>query len=506
VDSHFRARLREGEGMTQSSPTAVDPKGVTPAKAGVQWLRVMLRPGSVRGALLIAAAIALSCSIAQAAQAAQAGQTGQSETESKLDAADAVLRQMSGITGLPIKAPLKKQLINRSELRQYLVDNLHAEYSADEMHGEEAALKAFGVVGPDFSLEQFLVSFYTEQAAGFYDPRRKTMFIADWVSPELQQPVLAHELTHALQDQSLDLWKFLLAVRDNDDSSAARQALVEGYATLAMMQTMLGSVPIEKVPSIDAMMERLVNQQMAEFPVFTGAPYFLRFQALFPYVQGLHFSLRGLILGGWKGLNRAFADPPTSTKEIFQPDLYFNGAAGRSNGDTGQAPAKTGAPRETPIALPPPPALRHAAGLRLVEANVMGEIGYDALLGQLISEDEAKKVTGPWVADRYLVYDGSPRGQHVLIARTRWASPEASSAFCSDYRTLLAKRWPEPAREAPSPAGKSSGAANGAPRALLQTAGARQTILLSEGDECRWAEGVPAAEAEAVAKWLESLP
>jgi hypothetical protein len=475
--------------------------------------RLGLRPGRVRGALLIAAAITLGCSTAQAAQAAQPGRTGQSEAESRLDAADAVLQQMSGITGLPIKAPLHKQLINRSELRQYLIDNLHAEYSADEMHGEEAALKAFGVVRPDFSLEQFLVSFYTEQAAGFYDPRRKTMFIADWVSPELQQPVLAHELTHALQDQSLDLWKFLLAVRDNDDSSAARQALVEGYATLAMMQTMLGSVPIEKVPSIDAMMERLVNQQMAEFPVFTGAPYFLRFEALFPYVQGLHFSLRGLILGGWKGLNRTFADPPTSTKEIFQPDVYFSGAtgyfdgdAGRSNDNTGQAPAKTGVPRETPIALPPPPALRQAAGLRLVEANVMGEVGYYALLGQLISEDEAKKVTGAWVADRYLVYDGSTAGQHVLIARTRWASPEASSAFCSDYRTLLAKRWPEPDGEAPAPAGKSSGAASAAPGVLLQTAGARQTILFSDGDECRWAEGVPAAEADAVSKWLESLP
>jgi hypothetical protein len=451
------------------------------------------RSGLVVCVALVAAAVGLGRPAAQA---------GQNESQSKLDAADDILRQMSGITGLPIKAPLKKRLINRSELRQYLIDNLQAEYSTDEMHGQEAALKAFGVVGPGFSLEQFLVSFYTEQAAGFYDPRRKTMFIADWVPPALQQPVLAHELTHALQDQSLDLWKFIQAERDNDDASAARQALVEGYATIAMMQVILGSVPIEKLPSLDAMMEQLVSQQMVEFPVFTSAPFFLRFEALFPYIQGLHFSLRGLVLGGWKGLNRTFTDPPTSTRQIFQPDLYFNGDAGHPNGGAEKTPAKKAIPGEIP--LPPPPALEHAVGLRLVLANVMGEVGYYALLGQLISEEEAKKVTGAWVADRYLVYDGSPPSDHVLVARTRWASPEASNAFCSDYQTLLAKRWPGPDKNASS--GGSPGAANGTPRVLLRTAGARQSFLLSEGDECRWAEGVPAAEADAVAKWLASLP
>ena len=446
-----------------------------------------------------------------------AAQAGQSESGPKVDTTDAILRQMSGITGLPIKGSLKKQLINRAQLRQYLIENLHAEYSADEMHGQEAALKAFGVVGPDFSLEQFLVSFFTEQAAGFYDPRRKTMFIAEWVSTELQQPVLAHELTHALQDQSLDLWKFLQAGRNNDDVSAARQALVEGYATLAMMQTMLGSVPIEKVPTIDAMMEQLVNQQMTEFPVFTSAPFFLRFEALFPYVQGLHFNLQGLVLGGWKGLNQTFSDPPTSTKEIFEPALYFNneagqfaGVAGPSSRDAGQTAEKNPAPREASIALPAPPALEHVAGLRLIENNVMGEIGYYALLGQLISEDEAKNATGAWVADRYLVFDGPAPGQHVLIARTRWESPGASSAFCSDYRTLLAKRWPEPSGEDSAPGDGSSGISGvgggDARQMLLRTTGARQAVLLDESDECRWAEGVPAAEADAVTKWLESLP
>jgi hypothetical protein len=107
---------------------------------------------------------------------------------------------------------------------------------------------------------------------------------------------------------------------------------VEGYATAAMMQVMLGSIPIEKVPSLDASMEGMVNQQMAEYPVFTKAPYFLRFQALFPYVQGMHFVRAGLVLGSWKRLNQCFAAPPTRTSQIFQSESYFKPPADANGG------------------------------------------------------------------------------------------------------------------------------------------------------------------------------
>jgi hypothetical protein len=152
------------------------------------------------------------------------------------------------------------------------------------------------------------------------------------------------------------------------------------------------------------------------------------------------------------------------------------------------------------------PALERAAGLKLVEANVMGEVGYYALLGQLISEEEAKKLSGAFMADRYLVYESSSSGPYVLIARTRWTSPEASAAFCSDYRAILAKRWPEPSEQAPASGGQSAPTANNtASQTLLRTTGAAQVFLLHQGDECRWAEGVPAAQAGAIEKWLESL-
>src|SRR5208282_4147628 len=282
-----------------------------------------------------------------------------------------------------------------------------------------------GLVSRDFSLEKFLITFYTEQAAGFYDPKRKTMFIADWIPAETQTMVLSHELTHALQDQSWDLESYLHGARDDDDATDARQAVVEGYATAAMLQQVAGGADLGQLPSIAPLMEMVVHQQFEEYPAFSNAPYFFRMQALFPYVQGMGFIQAGLQLGAWKDLNKLFEHPPGATKQIFEPQTYFHHQA---------------LPR---IALAHPPALEGVAGLRFLSENAMGELGYYCLLGQLISEDEAKTVGPSWLADRYLLYERSGGNDFALVARTRWTSPESSLRFFRDYHTILAHKYPE---------------------------------------------------------------
>ena len=82
----------------------------------------------------------------------------------------------------------------------------------------------FGRRGTSASLRKFTTVqvLYTEQAAGFYDFKRKTMFIADWGSgPDMQAMTLAHELTHALQDQNFDLDRYVHARHNDDDATGA---------------------------------------------------------------------------------------------------------------------------------------------------------------------------------------------------------------------------------------------------------------------------------------------
>ncbi len=428
-----------------------------------------------KSARRVAAALILAA-VLPALAAAQALATA-SKRDALLAQADGVLAEMSKITGLPVKGPLKKRVLARAEIRVFLEETLDAEYTPEEIHKEESQLKAFGLVSKEFNLKEFLLAFYTEQAAGVYDPRRKTMIIADWPAADMQRMVLAHELTHALQDQNFNLAEFMRAERGNDDATAARQALMEGHATAAMMQAMLGNVPISALPSLQGMMEGVIHQQFAEFPAFTKAPYFFRVQAMFPYIQGLGFVQRALqVEGGWKKLAPVFARPPRVTREIFEPKVYFDGLS------------------LARVTLPRPPALEGVAGLHVVSENSFGQLGYSALLGQFISEAKAKTVAPNWLADRYLVYENKSAGRFALVARTRWSGPEQALAFFRDYHTILTKKFPELAPEPHS-----------TPDRFIGTTAGGNVILIRRGDECRWAEGVPAEKTDAMLKWLESL-
>jgi len=197
------------------------------------------------------------------------------------------------------------------------------------------------------------------------------------------------------------------------------------------------------------------------------------------------FMQRGLQEGGWKRLNSLFNDPPHTTKEIFEPQAYFE---------------KQPLPK---VSLPHPAPLAGIPGLNFLAENIMGELGYYAVLGQLISEDEAKSVATGWLADRYLLYERAAARpspgltqegkMYALVSQTRWSSPEAALAFFRDYHSILARKYPELAPDKRSTTDLFIGtAANG------------QVILLRKGDACLWAEGIPAAQSEAMLNWLNS--
>lgn len=390
--------------------------------------------------------------------------------------ADEILRKMSAITGLPIRSPVNKKIVSREEVRKILVHNLHTDYTPKEIHVQEATLRAFGLISKGFDLENFLVSFYTEQVAGFYDPETKTMYIADWIPADMQGMVLSHELTHALQDQNFNLAHYMKAVKTNDDAEAARQAVVEGYATAAMFQTVLDGVPISNLPSLDAMIGPAIRQQMAEFPVFSKAPFFFKLEALFPYIQGASFIVNGLRQADWKTLDELFTSPPSSTKALYQPDAYFKHA-------------------ELPeVGLPVNAPLGSDSGLKQLDENILGELGCNELLGQFLDEDTATADCAGWAGDRYIVYEDQSSENNPLIARTRWASAEAALKFFRDYHKILNQKYKE---FAPDPHSDSE-------RIIGHTASG-EVILLYAGNEVRWAEGVPSNKVDATLKWLEML-
>ena len=121
---------------------------------------------------------------------------------------DEILGFVSSDTKLPIEHSVKRKLISRDEVNHYLKMKFDEDESAKRMERSEIVLKKFGLLDRDFHLRPFLLILLTEQIAGFYDNKTKTVNLLDWIKPEEQKPVLAHELTHALQDQKVGLTKW----------------------------------------------------------------------------------------------------------------------------------------------------------------------------------------------------------------------------------------------------------------------------------------------------------
>lgn len=251
---------------------------------------------------------------------------------------DQLIKFSSEETGLPIRSQVKRQLISRDEVESYLKHQMDDDQAAKRMRRDEIVLKKFGLLDRDFDLQPFLLSLLKEQIAAYYDSKTKTVYLLDWVSAEEQKPILAHELTHALQDQHSDLEKWndqtpndvsqnAAADTDHlakDEMDTARQAVVEGQATAVMMDYILkprGLSLIKDPELIDVIKQRLAES--SDSPILARAPLLISESLLFPYRDGLSFEQ-----AVWmdQGRTAAFAGtldrPPTSSWEIVNPRYY----------------------------------------------------------------------------------------------------------------------------------------------------------------------------------------
>jgi hypothetical protein len=251
---------------------------------------------------------------------------------------DELLKFSSQETGLPIQSTVKRQLITRAAVESYLKEKFDEDQSAKRLQRGEIVLKKFGLLDRDFALKPFLLALLKEQVEAYYDSKTKTVNLLDWVDIEEQKPVMAHELTHALQDQHSDLEKWSDPTPDDvsvdasgdtdhlakDEMDTAREAVTEGQATAVMMDYILK--PMGKSLVKDPEVMDLVKQQMAaseDSPVLARAPLLLTESLLFPYREGLSFEQ-----DVWmdQGQAAAFAGaldhPPTSSWEILNPREY----------------------------------------------------------------------------------------------------------------------------------------------------------------------------------------
>src|SRR5216683_2589568 len=336
-------------------------------------------------------------------------------------AADEVLGKMSEITRLKLRTPLKKSLRSREEIRAYVIKQMNKEKTLAERYAGARGAEAFGLIPKGFALDAFMVNVLTEQVEGLYDPKTREFYIADWSPLSEQRMVMAHELTHALEDQHFQIEAWVKAARPNEDAELARDAVLEGSAMAAMVDyLMLGTGrSLKDLPDFDPGM--LIGD-LGSTPTLQKAPPFIKDALIFPYIGGLNFTAAVLKDTGWPGLPALFEKPPVSTQQILHPALYRSG--------------------KTPpnVTLPQLEKLLGANWSKLDE-NALGEFGWKEVLKQFLGEDRAMPLAAAWDGDRYVLYEQKQNKKLVLMTRLQLDSEEHAARFFGQYSEALEKKY-----------------------------------------------------------------
>jgi hypothetical protein len=364
---------------------------------------------------------------------------------------DEIFKFASEDTGLPQKNPVKRRLIGQADVEKFVRERVSSKDYDERFTRSEMTMKKFGLLPREFDLRGFLVKSDTQQVAAYYDDETKIISMLNWVPLDEQKPVLAHELTHALQDQNFDLRKWAKAGThaasvkpngrfevDDDESISVRHAVAEGQAMVVYYDYILAPMGrnMKNAPGLISAMEDPSIRAVVDTPMMHSAPMVLREQGAFPYRDGLIFI--GTLLqhsGKEAAFEGALSHPPHTTHEILQPEAYMH-------------------PEKLP-ALPIPDVRPVIADkYTMYDSGVFGELDVRALLKQLGNRRVADDIAANWQGGAYLAFapvDPSTKDAKAVAPKTasdvallyvsHWKTPEAAQKFAKLYADGVGKRY-----------------------------------------------------------------
>jgi hypothetical protein len=373
--------------------------------------------------------------LTQRAPQQSAAATSVARNAALIAATSEVLKETSEIRQLSILRPVQSSTQSRAEIERSLVKNMDEEMSAPRIHAAQVTLVKLGLVPTDFQYRAFMIRLLTEQVAGYYDPKTQWFHLADWIDLDGQRPVMAHELTHALQDQHFNLRRFEHWPRGDSDAELAAHALIEGDATLAMA-LYVANDPLRAL----TFLKSLATTGMPSEEL-NKAPRILRETLLFPYEDGEKWVSTLYKQGGWPRVSKAFDELPLSTEQVLHPEKYF----------AHEAPVKVSLPEITNL-LGSSTSRRvrtvsgghpaTAAEWRLLDNDVNGEWGLYLILDEFLkSPSESRRAAAGWGGDRFAVYEG-PGGHVVYVSLSEWDTEADAVEFFDAYTKRCEMRYP----------------------------------------------------------------
>jgi hypothetical protein len=371
------------------------------------------------------------------------------EAQKVLSSVQPTLRFASEDSGLPIRAEVRPRMISRADLVTEMQTRKTSDQESQRLQAEELTIKKFGYLPRDFSAKKFVEDMYAESVAGFYDPKTKMISLLNWVSPDSQLDVLAHELTHALQDQNFNLlsWernskqaasetpRFQVNADEATREPDARRAVLEGQAMIVLIDHQFSEreIParLESLPgAASAMSQYMSMMPVPDTPAIHASPVFLRDALTFPYREGLLFEIELLGMGGKSmAFRKVFAQPPLNTHEIMQPDAYA---------------------QQENLRAPVIPDLSSvlADAYEVIDSGGLGELDIRSLIRQYDSSRLADSISKGWRGSAYLTvkHKGVPTASATtadvaLIYVSSWSSELTARKFAEFYASTVSRRY-----------------------------------------------------------------
>jgi hypothetical protein len=331
--------------------------------------------------------------------------------------------QTVSLRGLEFERDVALRWVTRDELPALLRDEAGSELEPARVTDERDSYAALGALAPDVDLAKETMALYQSQLAGMYSPKRNTLFVSDDMRSPLKSflldPIVVHELTHALQDQHFpDTLHLMLDLEGEDDVVRALSGTVEGDASITMFGALPGGAKTETVEVADQLRDSMLAELAKPDSEIGRAPRLLAVGLVFPYAYGTVAAAQRYARDGNAGLDSALRDPPLSTVQVLHPGIrapidFIRLPLDELRADPGTAACSQGQP------------------------NVAGALTLRVLLEATQKSDALEQLVSAWRGDRFVRLDCG--GKWELVWLTRWDSAESAQRFAAAYGARAAE-------------------------------------------------------------------
>ncbi len=370
-------------------------------------------------------------------------QMSEEDAQDLFRSVDKIITFASEDSGFPKRSTVKRRLVSSADVEKYTREQEGKEEYAQRFARSEMTMKKFGLLPREFNLREFIVKANGKDIAAYYDDESKTISLLNWIPKDRQAPILAHELTHALQDQNYGIRAWMKAgdaasqpgdAKDevDDDSATARRAVVEGQAQVVFVDYLLAPLgrTLQSTPALIYQMEEPAVKAVADSQMLHDAPMILREAGAFPYRAGLIFEGELLAKGGKQmAFAGAFARPPRNTHEVLQPNAYISHE------------------KLSPIRIPDVQQIL-ADKYAVYDSGGIGELDVRALLKTYGNRKEAENLAAGWQGGAYVAYrrtaksaDAIATSDLALLYISRWKSAVSAERFAHVYAAAIAERY-----------------------------------------------------------------